>query len=354
MTRKMLSLLLVFLFVICGVFSPVNVCAVGSGEVSEVSAVAGDVTGDLEVSIQDVLLFRKYLADSVDDGGLIIANADVTYDDKTDVRDILKIRKYLADIVVSLSKRYTVMSYNAGMWYNGSGFMVPDQQASKFLELNRGLIENNSPDILCIQEYCCNMSSQVSAAEFLSGKYKYVETAKGESQYLNYVGKAICTNERLEDADNFSLENNGVYDSPNYERAYVYLNGRRVCVVSAHFAAHPYLAMLELQGLVNTIKNEPYFIICVDANVDVKDKANYDAVMSVFESNSVECSIANGGEYGTFVTYPFADTAIDNVITSKNIKIDSVKVDDCKDELLYADGRDDRDHFPLIVSFYVD
>lgn len=64
-------------------------------------AETGDVNGDGDVSVRDVLLLRKYLADLASSHELSFAAADVDGNGELNVRDVLTIRKYLADMIDS-------------------------------------------------------------------------------------------------------------------------------------------------------------------------------------------------------------------------------------------------------------
>lgn len=63
------------------------------------SIIWGDVNNDEGVSVADVLLLRKYLADVVTEDDINAAAADVNGDGELTTADVLNIRKYLADII---------------------------------------------------------------------------------------------------------------------------------------------------------------------------------------------------------------------------------------------------------------
>lgn len=60
----------------------------------------GDVNGDGNLDMKDVLALRKYLASI--SGNINTNNADVNGDDSLDMKDVLMIRKYLANLIPSL------------------------------------------------------------------------------------------------------------------------------------------------------------------------------------------------------------------------------------------------------------
>ena len=64
------------------------------GTVTVSSRIAGDVNGDGEVSILDLVRFRKYLMHDTSD--INASNADVTGDGSVNSQDLVRLRKYLA------------------------------------------------------------------------------------------------------------------------------------------------------------------------------------------------------------------------------------------------------------------
>ena len=64
------------------------------GTVTVSSRIAGDVNGDGEVNILDLIRLRKYLMSAAQD--IQSANADVTGDGVVDNKDLVRMRKYLA------------------------------------------------------------------------------------------------------------------------------------------------------------------------------------------------------------------------------------------------------------------
>ena len=278
------------------------------------------------------------------------------------------IASYLSDIYVTEAAKekvdfvneakgvYSIMTYNTGLWYNGSGNILPEDKKEEYLGLAKNIIDRYSPDILCLQEYCDPSDN------LLEERYSSIVTAKDNASTNNYVGKAICSNREIFDASNTLFDANGTSDSPNYEKAYVWLNGRKVCIISAHFAVDSSVALTQLGVLVNVVQSEPYFIICADTNIDASDTdssgtKNIDKIKNAFDNLSVECNICNGGSFGVFDTYHRTTEsegevakAIDNIITSKNIVVRSVIVDTQKESL----ESEDRDHYPLIAYVEID
>lgn len=232
---------------------------------------------------------------------------------------------------------FAVMSYNVGGWYNGSGTNVPEEDYDRFLELQSNILDRYNPDILCIQEYKDYISQNKPSAEnFLNKRYKYLANKYGNT---TYDGKAICTNMSLVDASNVTFEaTDGCLR--NYEKAYIYCNGKKVCVISAHLALSESVVAQNSAELLDAIASENYFIICLDANADASDPNSTRYIGALKPFLDAGYKLANDGSY---ITFPSESLALDNIIVSSNIGIKSVMVDVQKEGL--SEGSD---HYPLI------
>ncbi len=62
----------------------------------------GDVDGDGDIYLRDLLLIRKYIAGLIDEEGIDISAADIDRDSKITLSDVLYLRKYLAGIITEI------------------------------------------------------------------------------------------------------------------------------------------------------------------------------------------------------------------------------------------------------------
>lgn len=239
---------------------------------------------------------------------------------------------------------FAVMTYNVGGWYNGSSSRVPDDKYEQFLELQQGIIDRYKPDILCLQEYNDHISSTKGAIDNILGSCYYSIAKAYES--TPYDGKAICTSRSMENAVNVPFTTTEGALIRNYEKAYVYMNGRKVCVISAHCGLNYDVIVSNVDDLINEIisDDEEYVILCMDSNVDHTDTSAQLYTETIQRFKTIGCKLANGGEHGVFKTYASSNIAIDNIITRGNINIKSVVMDTQKEGL--SDGTD---HYPLIA-----
>lgn len=235
---------------------------------------------------------------------------------------------------------FSIMCYNVGLWYNGSGSSVPTEDYERFLALHESIIDRYAPDILCVQEHRDEISVGKSAFKnLLESRYHFFPAY----QIGAYDGKAICTSRSLSDAENILFVQTEGGLTRNYEKAYVYLNGRKVCVISAHLSMNEATCANNIEQLLADVQDEDYVIICADTNIDANapNSAIYQSTLKQFTDAGYV--LANDG---SLKTYPKNQTAIDNIIVSSNITIKSALVDTQKiDELAI----DDVDHLPLVA-----
>ena len=263
-------------------------------------------------------------------------------------KQISEIEKQISELPEPATKKldnsakgvFSIMTYNVGNWYNGSGQRVPDAKHDSYYELQKSIIDRYEPDILCTQEYMSHLGEEILAEKYYSIA-KALETSA-------YDGKAICTNRTLENATNIYFAQTDACKR-NYEKAYIYLNGRKVCVISAHLATSAAICKQNAVELLDAVSDEEYFIICVDSNVDMHDTTSdlYTGSLKLFVDAGYK--LCNGGEFGIFNTYADnEDGAIDNIIVSDNISIKSVVMDTQKEGV-----EDGSDHYPLIAYLEV-
>ena len=226
---------------------------------------------------------------------------------------------------------FCIMQYNIGTWYNGSGVIIPEEKYDKFYNIQKDIIEKYYPDIMCIEEYNDYMSEDKPANVFLNTYYKNLITCGTNT---TYSGKAICTNKNIFDTSNANYVNNDSQTNPrNYLKTYTYMNGRKVCIITTHFALNqPYIDD-EIDELLAIVENEEYFIICADTNVEGDSSSIQKFVTAGYK-------VANLGSYHTTAS----NKTIDNIITSNNFDFD-YKIVDLEKEGLEEGG----DHYPFVV-----
>ena len=230
---------------------------------------------------------------------------------------------------------FGIMTYNVGGWYIGSGTNVPVDKYNKFITLQKNILDRYMPDVLCLQEYMDNFAPGKPTVDVLLGeRFRNIVTGKGNT---TYHGKAICTSQTMVDAENINFTG----EDRNYEKAYIYCNGKKVCFISTHLSLTSSQIINECTELLSAISGEEYVVIAMDSNVDAHDPDTtlYDASLKQFTDAGY--NVANNGNY---ITYGPTDKALDTFVTTSNIEIKSLVVDEQKDGL--SEGED---HFPFIM-----
>lgn len=248
-----------------------------------------------------------------------------------------------------------VMTYNVGGWYIGSGTNVPTSEKEAYYELQTGMIEDNDPDILFINEYLAQFCEDgTSALTMLQGLFPYVVTKTSGV----YYGRAICSKYPLSNftQHNFTAGTTSYY----YDTANITIKGETITLVVLHLMVNPESSRyLQAQELCEFLKTLNAFIACGDYNTGISpdngtdntSSVNYEHYIKLFTDegfHTVNCAnngfmvTCNDGVDGTGT-----DWVIDNIITSSDITVLSAYVDTTK----LTDSISGKiDHMPLIAT----
>ena len=243
-----------------------------------------------------------------------------------------------------------IMSYNVGGWYIGSGSNVPSNMDTTYYNLQNGMLADNDPDILCLQEYWTNFSSTRKAQSLLEQYFPYIQTQNG---YSSYFGRAICSKYPITNytTHTYSNESDRYYDSCT-----ITINDQEYTVVTTHLGLNISNRSQQISELLSFLSNLNKFIVCGDFNtIDCLSSLGADYTVVIRPILNANYNIANCyRDQSTFkVTYselPNNDTnnlVLDNIITSSDLIIRSVSVDTTK----LTDGINEKvDHMPLIAE----
>ena len=225
------------------------------------------------------------------------------------------------------------MSYNVGQWYNGSGTVVPDDMAEEYMKIQKDIIERYNPDILCLQEYTTKINNRLNFDPKKRYNYYYLFPSNNV-----YNGKAICTKDVSFDFSNGNYTNSDSLRR-NYIKGYIYLNGKKVLIVSTHLSLDLAHRKLEFEELLSIVRTEEYCILCMDSNQESSnpDSDGYRDTFGLFVNAGYK--VLNKD----IVTHPSNSECIDNIIVSNNINVKSIFADKQKQIL-----GDNADHYPLV------
>ena len=234
---------------------------------------------------------------------------------------------------------FSVMSYNCGEWWIGSGENVPVDKFNSILSTQKNIIERYNPDILSICEYSNFFSGRFFTKDILLDELFY--ESKEFAVDTQYSGKAICSKSKIENSEEHVLSTGSICII-----FYVYLNGRKVCVVNTHLDPHSEgNRSKEVDEIISLISDEEYLILCADWNVNEKNKETDDYKNTIKKFKDIGLKCCNDGVYETYYSAN-PKTALDDIIVSKNINIKSFIVDTQKLENNDFEGLD---HMPVIA-----
>ena len=250
-----------------------------------------------------------------------------------------------------------VMTYNVGTWYDGKHDNVPAAQDAEYYALQKGMILANDPDIICMEEYCKQFSKAGRTAYSLLSEcgYPYIVETKGDSPTASPAdGRCIASKYPI---TNYTVRNFSDGSSLYYDTCTITVKGIPINVMVTHLHWSDIAKRTsEMQTIMSLLSGYNRFILCGDFNTaDNYDTSGADYIAVVKPLIDAGYNVANGGSFGFFETYSNEpDDAwvgdLDNIVTSPNIVMLSVYVDETK----LTDGLDERvDHLPLVATLEI-
>ena len=228
---------------------------------------------------------------------------------------------------------FKLMTFNVGMWYNGVTTLPDDMIAQRKIDYFKMWGETN-PDVICLQEATDTIgtTNTVHYGSFVAWKFPF----SGHYKNLKNRSKTVMTNPVQR---TFASGSNRACYSFD-----VQIGDAIVTIINAHLgieASTTGKRQQDLQEIKQWMDACDYAILCGDLNT-------YDMteITGLFDSENY--NIANGGDFGLFASWPHSDAtwpneSIDNIVCTKNISIQNVKLVDC----------DLSDHKPLIAELSV-
>lgn len=262
---------------------------------------------------------------------------------------------YDADGNVIFSKsnvHLKIMEYNVGGWYIGDGTNVPSAKDADYYALQNSMIQNADTDILCICEYW-DVFSQTgrTALSLLQQYFPYIHAENGTNQYY---GRCICSKYPITDyvTNIYSTGSDGVR---YFDKATIDVDGDMIDVIVTHL--HPsnqnfkIAQATQLFNYTQTLTNK--WIVCGDFNSTLMNPFSTTNAAIYNQFLNAGDHLANGSTFGIFPTACNSDNwasdsfAIDQIITSPTIIIDSVWTDLTKTTDALEEGK--IDHIPLLA-----
>lgn len=244
----------------------------------------------------------------------------------------------------------TMMTYNVGQWYTGTGTRVPTADKSAYYALQSAIIDNNPVDVLFLQEYLSTWCQDDSPASELLGDYcdnQEVTNPQG------YIGHSICT-------DNIAISNytshnftNSSANYPTFESAEITVDGKTITLINTHNDYTLSYQQDEVSDLLDFLAGLDYFILAGDFNINlsthnIRDNQYINSVKRFLDAGYNVANCVKGWlptYYGT--ASPTGGKFTDQIVTSANIEIVGLYADTTK----LTDGIADKiDHLPLIAK----
>ena len=229
-----------------------------------------------------------------------------------------------------------IMTYNIGHYDYGLGVGLPSNIYAEKTENYQQYFDGCGCDIVGLQEWAEYLDQAQTVKSNPTIFNPYFPSNGGNTD----IWCALKGNNIL-----FYDRQAGSINNRPYVKAKTIINKHVVSVYSVHFspgANNASARVTEANALLQMVASEKYFIICGDFNPEPSDE---DSLFALFTAQGLH--LANCGSFGKFSTWHNNSSYhIDNIITSSNINILSVKADDVYSKL-------SSDHIPLIADIQV-
>jgi endonuclease/exonuclease/phosphatase family metal-dependent hydrolase len=214
----------------------------------------------------------------------------------------------------------------------------------------KNILKNHNCDIIGVQEHDSAFSDKSNVVQYLNDlDNRYNSELLPNDRFP--VGKLISTKCDLQGCSHTEF-NTQLGEIRGYQKGYIKVNGKKICVINAHLATSSAESAKIAQSmeLLNVCKKEEYFILIADFNfVTTESQNEYELIAKPFIEQGY--NLANWKDKNYIMTWSgSADRSgewhpTDNIITSSNIDIISSFVDETK---LNDDIIEPIDHLPFI------
>lgn len=258
-------------------------------------------------------------------------------------------------IFSSAPAQLKVMAYNVGQWYYGGHVRVPSDKDAAYYALQNGMLENDDPDILFLEEYLTQFSETGrSALAMLQQYFPYIHEEDAVNSLSSGAGRCICSKYPITNYVTHQYTQSG---SPRYyDSCTVTVGNIEITLVVTHLnynANSSAARVAQLSELISFLQSQTRFICGGDFNtLYSKNTSGADYTDMIVPLLNAGFNLANCSDFGFLVTYSDEPTGtwtgcLDNIVTSSNIEILSASVDTTK----MTDGLTERvDHMPLMAT----
>lgn len=257
------------------------------------------------------------------------------------------------ELLIDDSYELKVMTFNVGEWYIGNGSSIPSEKKNAYTKLHKSIFESAQADICFLQEAHSTFCQDGTLADdFLSQYFQYIISNSGSGMSAHKLAtKELSMSDYTET----------VISPDSYDKAYVEFNGKRICLINTHLSTNTTAMRSEADAIMEMLEGEEYFILAGDFNtrINSSDSADVADPINKFLAkgyNSANAVMKNGIFQIYFTYYNEATPnsgniyATDHIITSANITIKRVYVDDTK---LTDNISDKIDHLPMMAELVI-
>ena len=197
------------------------------------------------------------------------------------------------------------------------------------IELMNSALEQEKIDVVGVQEVDMNTSrnNYDMLAKFKEYNY-FTDThfQKAISYGGGEYGIGLLSRYSLEEKTGAAITNEGNYEARAYVRGVFEKDGKKVAIYNTHLTHESQsLRAIQMQDVLNAMAADPipYKILTGDFNTDQSTTENYPMMKNY--------NLANGNDGVWYDTYNGVDPSmkvncIDNVVTSRNIKVNEIKM----------------------------
>lgn len=220
-----------------------------------------------------------------------------------------------------------VATYNIGA---GLKPKTGNMTSKQVLEAMSKKIAEKNIEFVGVQEvdYFNSRNDYDMMAEFVNERYPYVHFAKGRDYEGGAFGTGVISQYPLLQASSTPINSTGSNATKTSQRTVIEKDGKQIAIYNIHFSYETIeLRQRQMRQVIDRINADPieYKVIMGDFNAD-QNLYEY----SVFLDNFYFANGLNGTWFDTFngVDSTMKVNTIDNIIVSKNIKINNVEMGD--------------------------
>ena len=251
----------------------------------------------------------------------------------------------------------TVMTFNVGCFYS-EWHPAPSSVGTVFYQRHKNIFDKYNTDFAGMSEWCPvigTVNASVLMNEFFESYYPDDTPYGVEGASLTSAFSQVPSSVTLVQYQTQGSENR------YYQKSYINYYGKSICCILTHLDLNDSVRTAQFLELMNAVQNEQYFIITGDFNFEITSVGDnqYNKSVKVALDNGYNSAQNSNGIYTTWYSGQTVASsqnkyALDNIITSSNIDILNVVIDDTKlTDGLCEDYGIIIDHLPMVATLRI-